>query len=523
MRFAKLVETSLAVAAAGGRLAKVERLATLLAGARPEEIEPAVAFLMGELPTRLGVGPAKLREVRSVRPAAGPELGVGDVVGAFGGVAAVSGRGSGAERLRLLRDLLGRATEQEQTFLVRLMMGELRQGALEGLMLDAVARAAELPRDEVRRALMLEGELPRVARIAFCEGRAGLARLDIVLFRPLKPMLASPAEDVDEVLERLGEAAFEHKLDGARVQGHKSGSDVRVYTRRLHDVTAAVPEIVEALGALPTRELVLDGETLALRPDGRPHPFPTTLRRFGRKLDVDRVRAELPLRVFFFDCLRCDGESLVDRPGRERAAALAAAVPAELRVARRVCAEPEGASAFLEASLAAGHEGLVAKSLDAPYAAGSRGRDWLKLKAAHTLDLVVLAAEWGHGRRQGWLSNLHLGARDPASGRYVMLGKTFKGLTDEMLAWQTRRLQELAVDRDAYQVTVEPRLVVEVAFAEVQTSPRYPAGLALRLARVRRYRPDKAPEQADTLDAVRALGPSGESAETQGPGRREDA
>ncbi|MDJ0850986.1 MAG: ATP-dependent DNA ligase [Myxococcota bacterium] len=521
MRLADLVETSRAVASASGRLAKVERLAALLSRARVGEVEPAVAFLVGELPLRLGVGPAKLREVRSVRPAAQPSLSVGDVVRAFADVAGVSGRGSGAERLRLLSDLLGRATGEEQTFLVRLMIGELRQGALEGVMVDAVARAADLPRDEVRRALMLEGDLPRVARIAFSEGRAGLARLDVELFRPLKPMLASPAEDVDEVLERLGEAAFEHKLDGARVQVHKSGGEVRAYTRRLHDVTPAVPEIVEALREVPARELVLDGETLALRPDGRPFPFQTTMRRFGRKLDVARMREELPLRVFFFDCLRRDGQSLVDRPGRERAEALADALPGELRIARHVSGDRERAEACLREALAAGHEGLVAKSLDAPYAAGSRGREWLKLKAAHTLDLVVLAAEWGHGRRQGWLSNLHLGARDPASGRYVMLGKTFKGLTDEMLAWQTQRLQEIAVERDAFQVTVEPRVVVEVAFAEVQTSPRYPAGLALRLARVKRYRPDKAPEQADTLDAVRALGPDPTSAPA--PGCREGA
>ena len=508
----ELVETSLGVAAQGGRLAKVERLAGLLSRAAPDEVEPAVAFLMGELPVRLGVGPARLREVRSVRPAAEATLGLGDVVRAFAEVAGVAGRGSGAERLRLLRDLLGRATEAEQVFLVRLMVGELRQGALEGVMLDAVARALDLPRDEVRRAWMLEGNLPRVARIAASEGRAGLARLDVTVFRPLKPMLASPADDVEEALERLGEAAFEHKLDGARVQVHKDGAEVRAYTPRLNDVTAAVPEIVEAVSALPARELVLDGETLVLRADGRPQPFQTTMRRFGRKLDVDRMRAELPLRVFFFDCLRCDGQSLVDQPGTARVAALAETLPAALRMARSVTSEPAAAEAFLQAALAAGHEGVVAKSLTAPYAAGSRGRDWLKLKAAHTLDLVVLAAEWGHGRRQGWLSNLHLGARDPASGSYVMLGKTFKGLTDETLAWQTDRLQQLAVQRDAQGVIVEPRLVVEVAFAEVQQSPRYPAGLALRLARVKRYRPDKAPEEADTLAAVRALAPDGAAA-----------
>jgi DNA ligase-1 len=318
-------------------------------------------------------------------------------------------------------------------------------------------------------------------------------------------MLASPAEDVAEALGELGEAALEWKLDGGRIQVHKAGGDVRVFTRRLNDVTAALPEIVEAVRALPARELILDGEALALHPDGRPRPFQVTMQRFGRRLDVEALRAELPLRPFFFDCLYADGGSLLDRPGAERFAALAERAPSALVVPRLVTSDVASAEAFLRDALARGHEGAMAKSLGAPYAAGARGREWLKLKPAHTLDLVVLAAEWGHGRRRGWLSNLHLGARDAASGGFVMVGKTFKGLTDELLAWQTRRLLELEVARDAWTVRVRPEVVVEVAVGGVQASPQYPGGVALRFARVKRYRPDKRPEDADTLAALAAL------------------
>jgi DNA ligase-1 len=307
------------------------------------------------------------------------------------------------------------------------------------------------------------------------------------------------------VLAELGEAALEWKLDGARVQVHKDGDGVRVFTRRLNEVGDGLPELIEAVRALPVRSAVLDGEAIALRPDGRPEPFQVTMRRFGRRLDVERLRRELPLSVLFFDCLHLDGEDLLARPTRDRFAALATAAPEPLRVPRLVTAEPEAAEAFLDAALSAGHEGLMAKSLDAPYDAGGRGGAWRKIKVAHTLDLVVLAAEWGSGRRRGWLSNLHLGARDPASGGFAMLGKTFKGLTDALLAWQTRELLAREIGRDETTVYVRPELVVEIALSGVQSSPHYPAGLALRFARVRRYRPDKRAEDADSVDAVRAL------------------
>jgi DNA ligase-1 len=354
---------------------------------------------------------------------------------------------------------------------------------------------------------MVAGDLGAVARAALTEGAAGLARYRVQVLRPLQPMLAQAADDVADALRRLGEAALEYKLDGARIQVHKAGDAVRVFSRQLNDVTVAVPEIVEAVRRFPAREAILDGEVIALRPDGAPLPFQVTMRRFGRKLDVERLRAELPLASFFFDILYADGALLLDEPYTERLAMLDRVVPAEHRVPRIVTADAKEAEAYFARALAAGHEGLMAKALGARYEAGARGAAWLKVKPAHTLDLVVLAAEWGHGRRHGKLSNLHLGARDPdaGSGGFVMLGKTFKGMTDEMLAWQTAKLLELETGRDGHVVHVRPELVAEVAFDGIQASPQYPGGLALRFARVVRYRPDKGPEAADTIGAVREL------------------
>jgi DNA ligase-1 len=372
-------------------------------------------------------------------------------------------------------------------------------------MVEAVAAAAEVPLGEVRRALMVCGNLGEVARAALGEGRAGLEGMSVLLFRPLRPMLAESAADPGEALARLGEAGFEWKLDGARIQVHKEGELVRVFTRHLNEVTESVPEIVAAVGAVAAPSLILDGEALAFGEDGRPAPFQVTMRRFGRKLDVAELRRSIPLRPFFFDCLYEAGSALLERPGAERFAALAGAVPETLIVPRLVTKARDEAEAFFAAALAAGHEGIMAKALDAPYEAGARGGAWLKIKEAVTLDLVVLAAEWGHGRRSGWLSNLHLGARDEATGGFVMLGKTFKGMTDRMLAWQTEELGKLALARDGHVVHVAPRLVVEVAFNDIQASPRYPGGLALRFARVKRYRPDKRAEEADTIATVRAM------------------
>lgn len=502
-----VVQTSRSVAEVSARLEKIGRLAELLRRTPPHLAPTVVSYLSGELPQRrTGVGYAAIRAAWPGRAAEMPVLSIEDADATFAAVAAAAGKGSSGERQRLLHELLTRGTRAEQEFIARLISGELRQGALEGVMVDAVARAAGIPPAAVRRAVMITGSLPEVAGTAFDGGAAALAGLGLRLFQPVQPMLAGSADQVDDAIARFAAAAaFEFKLDGARIQVHKAGDDVRVFTRRLNEVTAAVPEIVETVRALPARELVLDGEALALREDGGPRPFQATMRRFGSRLDVDRLRAELPLGSFFFDCLHIDGQTLLDRSAADRFAALEQAVPQPSRLPRIITAQAAEAATFLETARSAGHEGLIAKALDAPYEAGRRGKNWIKVKPANTLDLVVLAAEWGHGRRQGWLSNLHLGARDPENGGFVMLGKTFKGMTDELLAWQTRALQEIAIGRDDYTVFVRPELVVEVSFNEVQTSPRYPGGLALRFARVKGYRPDKRPDDADTIDAVRAI------------------
>ena len=504
-RLAELVTASQRVGATASRLAKVAELAALLRCLLPEEIEIAVAYLSGETRQgKLGIGYAALAEARSAG-ARSSSLELRAVDDALDALAKTKGKGSAAERARRLGELFARATRNEQEFLVRLLVGELRQGALEGVMLDAIAQAAALPVADVRRAAMYADGLSTIARAALADGASGLARFAIRLLQPVQPMLAQPADDVTSALGELGTAAVDWKLDGARVQVHKAGHEVRVFTRNLNDVTGAVPEIVEAVRPLPARDLILDGEAIALAPGGAPQPFQVTMRRFGRKFDVEALRGELPLSVFFFDVLRRDAEDLADRPARERFEALGDALPKALVIPRLVTGDRDAAEAFFKDAIRRGHEGVVAKSLDAPYEAGRRGAGWLKVKRAQTLDLVVLAAEWGHGRRKGRLSNLHLGARDPLTGRFVMLGKTFKGLTDETLAWQTQAFLEREVGRDAYTVYVRPEIVVEIEFNALQASPQYPGGLALRFARVKRYRPDKRPDEADTIDTVRAI------------------
>ena len=508
MLFHELVQTSRRVAETSGRLAKIELVAALLKRAAPEEIATAVAFLSGSpRQGRIGIGYATLQAAKPGHAAEAPTLELTRVDATLQRLANTTGKGSAQTKERLLGELLSRGTAEEQQFLLRLVMGELRQGALEGLVTEAVARAAGLGPGAVRRATMLAADLGRVAHAALTEGAAGLTSFRVELFRPLQPMLAQAAADVKDALTRLGEgeAAFEYKLDGARIQVHKAGDEVRVFSRQLNDVTQAVPEVVDAVRRLPLADAILDGEAIALRPDGTPLPFQVTMRRFGRKLDVERLRADLPLAFFFFDLLYADGAPLLDEPYARRFAALAAAVPAEQRVPRIVTSDAGAAAVFFQRAIAAGQEGLMAKALDARYDAGARGAAWLKLKPAHTLDLVVLAAEWGHGRRHGRLSNLHLGARDADAGGFVMLGKTFKGMTDEMLEWQTAKLLELETRRDTYVVYVRPELVVEVAFNGIQESPTYAGGLALRFARVVRYRPDKAADQSDTIATVREL------------------
>jgi DNA ligase-1 len=357
----------------------------------------------------------------------------------------------------------------------------------------------------IRRAVMMSGEMATVARSAMERGEAGLSQYDIQLFRPVQPMLANTAEDVAGALHDLGEAALEWKFDGARIQVHRSGDEVRVFSRNLNDVTAAVPEVVEAVRGLPAADLILDGEVIGLTPDGRPEPFQKTMRRFGRKLNVESMRKELPLTPFWFDLLYLNGGSLTEESQARRFSALRELAAPEQLVPNTVTSDPTIAEEFLHGALERGHEGVMAKATDAAYAAGGRGQSWLKVKQARTLDLVILAAEWGHGRRQGWLSNLHLGARDVEKGGYAMLGKTFKGLTDEMLAWQTQELLKIEIARDNYTVHVEPKLVAEIAFNEIQVSTRYPSGLALRFARVKRYRPDKSAADSDTFQTVRKL------------------
>jgi ATP-dependent DNA ligase I len=547
VRLAELVTTSEIVTATSSRRAKTGAIAGLLRRTEPTEVPIAVAFLSGELRQRqIGVGYAALRDIAaglgeplpSGGPPAGrrgpgeggetagaaPPLTLTDVDMSFAQIGAAAGAGSQAERRRLLAALFSRASGQERSFLVRLLSGDLRQGALEGVMVEAIANAADVPPEEVRRAHMLGGSLLAVASAALAPvehatALAALRSFTLKVGRPLQPMLASSADSVGAALERVRPAAVEWKIDGIRVQVHKDGSDVLVFTRTLDDITSRVPEVVAAAVALPAKCAVLDGEIIALGPDGRPLPFQVTASRTGNRSDVARLAAQVPLTSFFFDLLHLDGADLVDAPGAQRYARLAEAVAGDLLIPRIVTAQDAEAAAFFDGAVAHGHEGVLVKSLDSPYAAGRRGLGWIKVKPRHTLDLVVIAAEWGHGRRRGWLSNLHLAAHDPDTGGYVMLGKTFKGLTDEILTWQTSRLLELAdpprsrsaesagaAGAAAYGVVrVRPELVVEIAFDGVQASPRYPGGLALRFARVLRYRPDKRPADADTIGAVREI------------------
>jgi DNA ligase-1 len=504
MLLAAVVETSRRVTETTKRLEKVDLLAQLLKQLHPEEVEIVVAFLTGRTRQgRIGIGYGTIRDAKG-SPAPEPGLEVAEVDRTFESITKIQGSGSQRQRLQLLNGMFARATEPEQKFLVGLLMGELRQGALEGVMVDAVAKASGIPADRVRRAVMIAGDIAVVARALIEKGEAGLHAYDVQLFRPVQPMLAQTAEDVSEALANLGEAALEFKIDGARVQVHKSGDNVMVYSRALNDVSAAVPEVVEAVRVLPAHDLILDGEVLSLLPDGRPQPFQITMRRFGRKLDVERMRAELPMTPFWFDLLYLNGGSLLDEPQARRFRALAELTPQSL-IPNIIASSAAAGDEFFEQSISRGHEGIMAKATGATYAAGARGQSWLKIKRPRTLDLVIMAAEWGHGRRQGWLSNLHLGARDTEKGGFAMLGKTFKGLTDEMLAWQTQELLKLEIGRDNYTVHVEPKLVVEIAFNEIQVSPRYPSGLALRFARVKRYRPDKTAADSDTFQTVQKL------------------
>jgi len=506
MRLNDLVLTSKLVADTSSRLEKIALLAALLKRLAPNEIPIAVGFLTGwPRQGKLGIGWAGVSEARPVVSATDATLDLDEVDRAFTELQAIRGKRSASERRRLLSELLARSTSDEQSFLGALAIGEVRQGALDGVLTEAVAKAAGVRGDRVRRAVMLAGDLGSVAEGLLREGESALARYALQLFRPIQPMLADSAPNVADALTTLGTAVLEWKLDGARVQVHRQDDRVAIYTRSLNDVTAAVPEVVEAVRQLPAREIILDGEVIALMDSGKPMAFQDTMRRVGRRLDVESLRSTMPVTPFFFDVLRVDGEDLLDEPLTARLARLDAIVPSPLRVPRLTTADVAAASQFAEDAIERGHEGVMAKLPSAPYAAGRRGSAWLKVKTPRTLDLVVLAAEWGSGRRKGWLSNLHLGARDPATGGFIMLGKTFKGMTDEILEWQTKELLARQTHRDGHVVFVRPELVVEVAFNEVQRSSQYPGGVTLRFARIKGYRSDKPANEADTIEAVRAF------------------
>jgi DNA ligase-1 len=508
MLLSEVVDTSRTVAATSSRTAKVNALAATLsraAGEGPEELEVVAAYLAGVLPQRrIGVSWRGLQALPE--PAGTSTLTVTEVDRAADELGGFSGSGSSAARAAAVRGLFLRATSEEQRWLRGLITGETRQGAGDGVMLQAIARAADVPDAAVRRAVMLAGHAGPVARAALTGGQGALDAIVLEVGRPLRPMLAGSAPDVPAALATItGEVAVETKLDGIRLQAHVDRGRVALFTRTLEDVTDRMPEITEGLAALGVTAAVLDGEVIALRPDGRPEPFQVTGARTASTADPERLREEVPLSPFFFDLLHLDGEDLVDAPARERWRRLAETVPSSWLVAHTVTADPEQAQAFFAERVAAGHEGVIVKDPALPYAAGRRGPGWVKVKPRHTLDLVVLAVEWGSGRRQGWLSNIHLGARDAETGELVMLGKTFKGMTDEMLRWQTERFLELETSRSGHVVRLRPEQVVEVAFDGVQRSSRYPGGMALRFARVLRYRDDKPADEIDTTATVRAL------------------
>ncbi|MFJ2151593.1 ATP-dependent DNA ligase [Streptomyces microflavus] len=506
MLLAELAQVSLEVAATSARSRKVALLAALFRDAGPDDVPVVIPYLAGRLPQgRIGVGWRSLGD--PVEPASEPTLTVTGVDAELTALAAVSGSGSQALRRERLRALFAAATADEQHFLRALLTGEVRQGALDAVAADALARAAEAPPADVRRAVMLAGSLQEVARTLLAEGPGALAAFRLTVGRPVQPMLAHTAASVTEAVDKLGPCAVEEKLDGIRVQVHRDGDRVRAFTRTLDDITDRLPELVTAVAALETGRFILDGEVIALGDDGRPRPFQETAARVGSRRDVAAAAAGVPIVPVFFDALSADGEDLLDLPYTERHTALARLVPEHLRVRRALVPEAgdadarRAAEAFLAETLERGHEGVVVKDLAAAYSAGRRGASWLKVKPVHTLDLVVLAAEWGSGRRTGKLSNLHLGARRP-DGTFAMLGKTFKGLTDALLEWQTEKLRELATGEDGHVVTVRPELVVEIAYDGLQRSTRYPAGVTLRFARVLRYRDDKTAQEADTVETV---------------------
>ncbi|KUO08335.1 ATP-dependent DNA ligase [Streptomyces sp. DSM 15324] len=508
MLLTRLAAVSREVAATSARSRKIALLAELFRETEADDVPIVIPYLAGRLPQgRLGVGWKVLS--RPIEPAGAPALTVGEVDALLGELAKVSGPGSQTERLRLVGALMGAATADEQRFLLGLITGEVRQGALDAVAVEGLAQATGAPPADVRRAVMLAGSLQTVAEHLLRDGPAALEAFRLTVGRPVLPMLAHSASSVAEAVGKLGGCAVEEKLDGIRVQVHRDGADVRLYTRTLDDITDRLPEVTAAVKELTGERFILDGEVIAFDEDGRPRSFQETAGRVGSRVDVAAAARSVPVSPVFFDALSVADRDLLDLPFAERHTELALLVPEPMRVRRTVVDGPRdlpAAEEFLARTLGRGHEGVVVKSLDAPYSAGRRGASWLKVKPVHTLDLVVLAAEWGHGRRTGRLSNLHLGART-ADGGFAMLGKTFKGMTDAMLDWQTERLRRLAVRDDGRVVTVRPELVVEIAYDGLQRSTRYPAGVTLRFARVVRYREDKRPSDADTVETLLAAHP----------------
>ncbi len=501
-----LVEVSKRVGATTRKKEKASLLSEYLKSGQGPEIALATSYLSGQIPQgSLGIGWAALQKTLGNLDKRPRPLSLQEVNRFFDQIAQSRGAGSAEKKVKILRDLFSSVREDEKDFLVGLIMNEVRQGALEGLVVEAIAQASGLAVERIQRGVMFSGNIGEIARAALEEGIEGLSRFQPRLFHPIAPMLANTAEEERDALTRWGQVACEFKIDGARIQIHKNGEEIRVFTRHLKEVTERVPEIVTAARGFRLDKAIFEGETVALRPDGRPLPFQTTMRRFGRVQDIERIKKEIPITSYFFDLLYLDGTPLFDEALSKRFELLSANLPPEYRIPQIVTADEKVVGEFLKKSLEAGHEGIMAKGVDSPYMAGHRGFYWLKIKPAKTLDLVILAAEWGHGRRKGWLSNLHLGARDPESGQFVMLGKTFKGLTDDMLQWQTERLLSLETGRDEWTVYVHPKLVAEIAFNDLQESPRYPGGLALRFARVKRYREDKPPSEADTIQRIQAM------------------
>jgi DNA ligase 1 len=494
---ADVVTASREVTGTRSRSKKVAILAELLTRLGPGEVGVAVGFLAGApRQGRVGVGYSTIYGIECA-PAEEPSVTIEELDRAIDAVQATTGTGSAAERRRILTELLGRATEDEADFVKRLFTGGLRQGALAGLMVDAVAKAAGVSGVIARRALMLSGDLSRTAEVAMTEGEEGLRGVGFELFRPILPMLASTAADVSEAVASFERSSVEWKLDGIRIQVHRRGDEVRIYTRNLNEITHTLPGIVEAVRRLPLTQAVFDGEALWMLEEG-PAAFQDTVSR------MDSEALPEGIVTFLFDVLHVEGEDLLDAPLEERAKRLEAIAP-HLKIPSVITSDPETAQRVFDDALREGHEGVVVKDAASPYIAGRRGKAWRKVKPVRTYDLVVLGAEWGHGRRQGWLSNLHLGARDPLTGELVMVGKTFKGMTDALLDWQTKELLAREVERKGIAVMVRPELVVEIALDGVQSSTRYPGGLALRFARVKRYRPDKSAAEADTIDDLREL------------------